>query len=221
MFFEVVNSSHETLKRKGEKNMTKFPSRQAEVLGLVQSIAAGLESNPAVYPAPPVSPADLKASLANTTAKMSEVNATLAAYQMAVEAKDQSMAETVDKAKTCLRYAENTVAYDDDKLKLLGWSGKRKRESLKSAGQVMLLKAVEQGDDWVVLKWKKPYEGGKVAAYEIQRDNDDGKWLNVGTAVVTKAKLIDQPQLVDVRYRIVAINTAGEGPASNTVTVVL
>ena len=201
--------------------MTKFKSRQAEVLELVQSIAYGLESNPAVYPAPPVSPADLKASLANTMAGLVQVNATLAAYQMAVEAKDRSMAETVEKAKSCLRYAENTVQFDDDKLKRLGWSGRRKGKPMAAPGQAMLLKAVEQGDDWVVLKWKKPPDGGSVAAYKIQRDNDDGKWLDVGTAVVTKAKLTDQPQLVDIRYRIVTVNKVGDGPASNTVEMVL
>jgi hypothetical protein len=121
-----------------------------------------------------------------------------------------------------LRYAENTVKFDDNKLNLLGWSGKRKRKSLKSPGQVMSLKAVEQGDDWVGLKWKAPVDGGKAAAYKIQRDEkDDGKWVDVGTAVVTEAKLTDQPLLVDIRYRVVAVNKAGEGPASNTVKLVL
>ena len=201
--------------------MAHFPFTHADIMALARAIQAGLIKNPAVYPAPPVDLADFQAAIDaynDANAKFVKVNAL---KEMATKERQRAFAVIKDKMRKQLRYAENTVGYDDNRLNLLGWAAKRKGKPLATPGQVMLLKAVEQGDDWVALKWKTPVEGGKVEAYEIQRDNDDGKWLHVGMALVCKAKLTDQPQLVDIRYRVVAANKAGEGPASNTVKVVL
>ena len=38
---------------------------------------------------------------------------------------------------------------------------------------------------------------------------------------VTEATLVDQPEKTELEYRVIAVNKAGEGAASNTVMVVL
>jgi len=202
--------------------MAQFPIRQADVLELAQLVASGLDSNPAVYPAPPVSADDLQSSLAGCKAAIDQVVATYAAYKATLQVKDGLMAEMAGQAKSCLRYAENVTDFDDDKLKLLGWSSRRKGEPLKPPGQVGSLKALEQGDGWVVLKWKAPRAGGKVVAYRIQRDEKgQGKWVDAGISLVTEVKLSGQLRFTEFRYRVIAINKAGEGETSNTVKVVL
>jgi len=43
--------------------------------------------------------------------------------------------------KSDIRYAENKVDYDDDKLKLIGWAGKKNPTPLAIPGQARLLEA--------------------------------------------------------------------------------
>ena len=63
-----------------------------------------------------------------------------------------------------LRYAENTVGMDDNKLKLLGWGGRKAPSALDVPGQCRVLEAPREGEGWIFLDWKAPVGGGKVAA---------------------------------------------------------
>ncbi|NIA07125.1 MAG: hypothetical protein GWP14_05740 [Actinobacteria bacterium] len=124
--------------------------------------------------------------------------------------------------KTDLRYAENTVDFDDDKLKLIGWAGRKQGTALAVPGQSRLLEAPRQGEGWVFLDWKAPSDGGKPAAYRvIRRERDGGSWEDVATAMLTEVTLVEQPRAKELEYQIIAVNKAGEGEASNTVMVVL
>ena len=121
-----------------------------------------------------------------------------------------------------IRYAENTVNFDDDKLKLLGWAGKKAKTPLSVPGQSRLLEAPKQGAGWLFLDWKTPADGGKPRVYKVQRRRrDSGNWEDVATAIITEATLVDQPEKTELEYRVIALNKAGEGPESNTVMVVL
>ena len=203
--------------------MAQFPIRQADVLALAESIVAGLDTHTAIFPAPPISAANLRIVLDSCADAVGEVNAARAAFEMAVAEKDSRLAKLKDKMKKDLRYAENTVGGNDSKLNMLGWAGKREPTSTPP-GQSRELKVIEQGTDWLILDWKSPESGGgKVAAYKIQRRgmNDGDKWLDAALAIETKVKLTDQPRHTDLEYRVAAINKAGEGEESNTVAVVL
>ncbi len=202
--------------------MARFPLRQAKVLELAEALIAGLTDNPAVYPAPPISTADLQAVLTACREAFDEVVAARAAFEMALTAKNEVLAGLVEKMKKDLRYAENTVDFDDDKLKLLGWSGKRAARYLTTPGQVRSLEAVEQGEDRLLVRWKAPVAGGSVAAYKIQRrPKDAGQWSDIATALKTEAELTGQPRHTDLEYRVIAVNRAGESLPSNTIAVVL
>jgi hypothetical protein len=75
---------------------------------------------------------------------------------------------------------------------------------------------------WVFLDWKAPVDGGKVSTYKVQRRNrPEGVWQEVGTAIETESTLVGQPKGAELEYCIIAINKAGEGPASNVSMVIL
>jgi len=202
--------------------MARFPKTEAEVVALGQAMASGLTDNAVIYPAPPVAPLDLTALMnAYTTAKNAAI-AAQAAAEDATTSKDEALDDLADAMKSDIRYAENTVDYDDDKLKLLGWAGRKAATPLAPPGQARLLEAPRQGEGWVFLDWKAPIDGGAAAAYKvIRRERPAGAWEEVATAVISEATLVEQPRGKELEYRIVAVNKAGDGEPSNTAMVVL
>lgn len=112
------------------------------------------------------------------------------------------------------------------KLKLIGWAGKKAKTPLTPPVQVCMLEASKQGKGWLFLDWKAPADGGKPKAYKVQRrvvgaEPVNDRWADVATAIITEATLVDQPEKIQLEYRVIAVNKAGEGQASNTVLVVL
>lgn len=196
--------------------MARFPKSEAEVLALGQSMAIGLAANAAVYPAPSVSVVDLGAAMnAYITAKNT-------AAEQATATKDEALQTLTDAMKADIRYAENTVNYDDDQLKLIGWAGRAVKTSLEAPGQARSLEAPREGEGWVFLDWKEPVDGSAVAAYKIQRRLwPDGPWSDVGLAVESEITLTNQERGKEWEYRVIAVNKAGEGQPSNTVMAVL
>jgi len=202
--------------------MARFPIAEAEIIALAQAMESGLADNAAVYPAPPVAPADLTALIsAYTTAKNAAI-AAQAAAEDATTSKDEALEDLADAMKSDIRYAENTVDFDDDKLKLIGWAGRKERTPLAPPGQARLLEAPKQGEGWVFLDWKSPIDGGAPAAYKVmRRERPEGPWQEVATAVISEATLVEQPRGKELEYRIIAVNKAGDGEPSNTAMVVL
>lgn len=142
--------------------------------------------------------------------------------ETAIAIKNEALSDLTEALKSNIRYAENTVDYDDDKLKLIGWAGRKSATPLSVPGQVRLLEAPKQGAGWVFLDWKAPVDGGKSAAYKVERRlRDSGGWQDVATAILTETTLVDQPEKQEVEYRIIAVNKAGQGKPSNTVSIVL
>ena len=202
--------------------MARFPIKEAEILALAQTMTTGLTNNAAVYTAPPVTPLDLSLLVGGYIAAKNAATAAKAAAEAAFTAKDEKLEDLADAMKSDLRYAENTVDFDDDKLKLIGWAGRKAATPLAVPGQVRLLEAPKQGTGWVFLDWKKPADGGASAAYKVmRRERPEGPWTEVATAVISEATLVEQPTGKELEYRIIAVNKAGDGEASNTVMVVL
>lgn len=127
-----------------------------EVAALAEAMVSGLADNAAVYPAPPVLPADLTTLISAYAVVKNDSIAAQAAAEQATVDKDDALEELVDAMKSDVRYAENTVDFDDDKLKLIGWAGRRAATALTQPGQTRLLEAPKQGDGWVFLDWKAP-----------------------------------------------------------------
>jgi len=65
-------------------------------------------------------------------------------------------------------------------------------------------------------------DGNPAAAYKVMRhERPAGAWEEAATAVITEATLVEQPRGKELEYRIIEVNKASEGEASNTVIIVL
>ena len=202
--------------------MARFPNRESEIVELADSLTAGLAANSQLYPDPPVPAEMLGQSLGRFQQLRDDLNQAAAAYQAALSAKNQSLKELVKQMKSDIRYAENTAGGHSEKLKVLGWDCPKTRVAMAAPGQCGLLKVTRQGDSWLKLSWKKPADGGKVAAYIVmRRDRIDGSFAEVATAMETSITLTAQPRGIEMEYQVTAINKAGTGIPGNTEMVVL
>ena len=202
--------------------MARFPITEADIVALAEAMTSGLTDNAAIYPAPPIAPVDLTVLISSYQNAKNGAIAAQAAAEEATGSKDEALDDLVDAMRSDLRYAENTVDFDDDKLKLIGWAGRKAATPLAVPGQTRLLEAPKQGDGWVFLDWKAPVDGGAPAAYKVmRRERPAGPWSEVATAVITEATLVEQPTGKELEYRIIAVNKAGDGEPSNTAMVVL
>ena len=87
---------------------------------------------------------------------------------------------------------------------------------------MLLLTVVSQGESSLTLQWHKPADGGEVAAYNVMRRvRGDGDWELAKIAMENESTLKTQPKGAALEYRVIALNKAGHGEASNTVAVVL
>jgi len=206
--------------------MPRFPKSEPEIMALAERLVSGFRSNLALFPAPPVIWVLLNMKKVLFFTKRNNAIAAQAAAEQTIADKDAAIEELIDALKSDIRYAENTVNFDDDKLKLIGWSGNQTPTALAPPGEVRQLEAPKQGEGWVFLDWKQPADGGKPAAYKVQRRNAgvepvSDRWQDVATAIETESTLVEQPKGAELEYRIIAINKSGDGSPSNTVMVVL
>jgi hypothetical protein len=202
--------------------MARFPTKEAEIAELAERLYRGLLDNNPTFPQPPVHPILVRMKKLIYQSRHNTFMAARAAAEQSIAVKDDALEELIEALKSDIRYAENTVNFDDDKLKLIGWAGKDTPTVLIPPGEVRQLEAPKQGDGWVFLDWKQPAEGGRVSAYKIQRrQRPDGVWQDVATAIETESTLVDQPKGKELEYRIIAINKSGDGSPSNTVMAVL
>ena len=202
--------------------MARFPKAEAEIVALAQNIVTGLAANVADFPSPPVASAALAALLDSFITLCDEQVAAQAAAEQVTATKNAGLEELVTAMRADLRYAEDAVSYDDAKLTALGWGGKAAPTALEVPGQARALEAPQQGEGWVFLDWKKPADGGAVAAYKIERrERPSGDWALISMAIESEATLNNQERGKDWEYRVIATNKAGDGVPSNTAMVVL
>lgn len=202
--------------------MARFPSREAEVKALAQNLASGLTASAADFPAPPIAAADLQALLDSFITLCDEQVAAQAAAEQVTETKAAGLDELVTAMRADLRYAEDAVNYDDAKLTAIGWGGRADPTALAVPGQPRALETPRQGEGWIFLDWKKPADGGAVAAYKIERrQRPEGPWVLISMAIDSETTLTGQDRGSDLEYRVIATNKAGESVPSNTVAAVL
>ena len=210
--------------------MPRFPGKEAEIVVLAKRMIAGLRANPAIFPNPPFPPihigTGIRWKVRQYKSNRQDLITAHAVAEQATTDKTEALEILIEALKDDIRYAENTVNFDDDKLKLIGWAGKKAKTPLTPPGQTRLLEVPKQGKGWLFLDWKPPADGGKVGAYKVQRrvvgvEPVSDRWEDVATAILTESTLVEQPEKTELEYRVIAVNKAGEGQVSNTVIVVL
>jgi hypothetical protein len=202
--------------------VARFPKSEAEIMALAQTMGPGLAVNDAIYPNPPITLVAFGVLISAYSTARNDAVAAQAAAELAIAAKDEALEALISAMKAEIRYAENTVNYNDEKLKLIGWGGRAARTSLEIPSQARTLEAPREGEGWIHLDWKEAVDGGAVAAYKIQRRlRPDGAWLDIGMSVESEITLTDQERGKEWEYRVLAVNKTGVSEASNTVMAVL
>nr|VFK67179.1 MAG: hypothetical protein BECKUNK1418G_GA0071005_11291 [Candidatus Kentron sp. UNK]VFK72552.1 MAG: hypothetical protein BECKUNK1418H_GA0071006_11221 [Candidatus Kentron sp. UNK] len=157
----------------------KFPRKESDILRLAQEMVTGFDTHADIYPAPLVSAADLTTDVdAYHAARGAEITAR-AGWEKTVAAKNEILQTLIENMKRDIRYAENIVDFDDAQLRLIGWGGRKPRQSLPPPGQVRSLEIAAQDEGSITLDWKAPNEGGAVAAYRVERSDphaEEIKW---------------------------------------------
>nr|VFK68708.1 MAG: Fibronectin type III domain-containing protein [Candidatus Kentron sp. UNK]VFK73699.1 MAG: Fibronectin type III domain-containing protein [Candidatus Kentron sp. UNK] len=200
----------------------KFPREEAKILELAEKLADGLAANPDLFPNPPASGEAIRAALTKCHESVDRVMAAKATYREAVAGKDEDMSALEGLMKKDFRYAEDAVDRNEAKLERIGWGAHRAATPLAPPGQARSLEVAAQGEGWLALEWKAPADGGKVATYRIERrEAGQVDWSLVEIAMEHKARVSDQERGKRLEFCIVATNKAGEGEASNAVTVIL
>jgi hypothetical protein len=202
--------------------MARFPKSEAEIRTLGNDLVSGLRTHVDDFPNPPVPPDELEATLNEYVEAREAAGSATGAATEAIAVKQEKLEALTDQMKSNLRYAENTVKYDNGKLEKLRWGGRGSSTPLDAPGQVQSLTAPREGAGWIFLEWQAPLDGGTPGAYRIQRRLfENPEWEEAGMSMDTTALLRGQLRGVTWLYQVIAVNKAGEGVPSYNVTAVL
>lgn len=200
--------------------MARFPTDEKGILAQARRTNTGLQNNPTTFPNPPEAPADVKKDIDAYDAKDAEIQAAQALLTRLFEEKSEIVQRVARKTKDNIAYGEIVAKGDNAILEEISWSTRAAPKELQKPGQCRNFEIISQGDGWFVVDWKEPKDGGKPASYIVLRSEDGGQnWVEVKTAVVSEATLVNQPSGKKLIYQVVAINRAGQGMPSNIVTI--
>ena len=163
--------------------MSRFPKKEADIAALAEPLWRGLLSNISIYPKPPIHPIALRMKSLVYKNRCEVLLAKKANAETATTAKDDALEDLIKALKSNILYAENTVNFDDAKLKLIGWAGRKTATALTAPGQSRLLESPKQGEGWVFLDWKAPDAGAR--AYEMEWYSDSAMTQRVGNVSTT------------------------------------
>ena len=209
--------------------MPKFPQSENDVVALAELMIAGYTANPADFPSidPLTDLVALQAALDAYQADWVAQDAAKSQAQIATVAKRTKLEELADLMKNDLKLSEVDTAAEPQKLTEIGWAPRQQPQSVAVPGQTPNLKSLAEGQGTCQLVWDSPVagSGGAVRNYIIERRDhgatEFGPWNIVGSIIGNLINLTDQPRGIQMEYRVKATNVAGEGPASNTVPMVL
>ncbi len=204
--------------------MPKFPKSEADIFKLGHEMLSGYSLHMADFPS--VDAAVLSQAFndyLNSTGGYLEAHAKA---KLATEAKNTRLTGLRDIMKNCLKKSHVDAADSPEKLALIGWGPKAVAQMIEAPSAPVSLRAAGQGKGTIRLLWKNPSGGGAVRNYNIQRreqltEGDFSSWSIVASALETEIDLTNQPQGIELEYRIKAVNTGGQSMSSNTAAVVL
>ena len=223
----AINQWQKTTKLNVENKTMKFPTKESDVAALSNSLVSGYTNYAVDFPNADVA-AMGAARAAYLLAKDAQTQAQGQA-QLATEAKDAALADLAEQMRTQLKQSEIDVVTDPEKLELIGWGPKSPPQPVNPPGQPLSFTSVLQGEGTVLFKWKSPLNGanGPVRSYLIERRDEPagggefGPWTQAGISMEPELTLNNQPRGVQMEFRVIAVNIAGNGEPSNTVAVVL
>ena len=206
--------------------MATFPTNEADIAVLWNSMRTGYIANPTIFPNADVPGLEAVGQDFGNAAIVQRC--IRADEKIAAEAKAAAWQALVEEMTEQLRQSEVDTASDPVKLALIGWGPKAEATATQKPGQVRSLEATYEGPGMVELDWKppNPARGGAVRTYLILRRMESpagvmGEWEQVGISLSHQITLTNQMRFRQLEYRVAAVNGAGVGVPSNTVAVVL
>ena len=205
--------------------MPTFPTKPADVLALIKTMADGLRDHADIYPNPPYPSDDL---LGETEQSQANQKATLEAQTHLEKSKEIEKAgfeRLKAKGKANIAYAVH-VTHDERELNLIGWSNRSAPTPTPPPEQPVALDSPRHGDGTVYLTWNAASSGGKVQVFRIQRreihtDGPDTEWMICELSLSTEYTLTNQPKGIMLEYRVIAENLAGTSGPSNVVSLTM
>jgi hypothetical protein len=205
--------------------MPTFPTKEAEVVALAETMIAGYTAHGADFPS--VTVANLQTALNDYQTDKNSQDDARAQAKIATETKDTKLDELVELMKNDLKLSEVDVADDPEKLAEIGWGPRQQPQPVPLPGQPLNFIPTAEGPGDVWLEWDNPEEGGIIRNYIIERrvqpagGGDFGLWEVVDTSLNKEIHLLEQPRGIQMEYRVKAANVSGESLPSNTAAVVL
>lgn len=205
----------------------QFPSKENDVISLAQTMLAGLTAHAADFPS--ITPAALQTALSGYTASRDNQDNAKAIAQVATVSKEEAMEDLVTIMKNNIKAAQIDTTSNPAKLTEIGWAPKSTPTSISAPAAPSDLQSFYEGPGSLTLKWVKPvYDSSRpVANYVIQRRDQIAvggeftDWKLVDMSYQTEIKLIGQPRGLQLEYRVIATNAAGNSMPSNASPVVL
>ncbi|MBI4500784.1 MAG: fibronectin type III domain-containing protein [Gemmatimonadetes bacterium] len=204
--------------------MPTFPKTENDIQVFGQLLVQGLRELQSELPSPPMGVDDLKTKLDTYRTALEATILTEGAFREQHGVKDQALQELVSGMRADIKYAEAMLRGKPDrekKLVKLGWGPRRALSTLEAPGEVREIAIEKQGDTWLTLTWTAPRSGGAPAFYRIQRKKDGAAWEDVGTTTDIEYMASNQPRGVEFTFQVMAVNRAGTGNPSGTVSAVL
>lgn len=199
--------------------MPRFPKDEAKIIILARKIVAGMTANPTRFPNPPFKLTDLAALIALYDTKNDSIQIKKAAWMHETQDKNEIVDQIAGAARDNVDYGEIMARDDNAALEEFGWGVRAAPQLMQLPGQSRAFEIIGQGDAWFSVDWKEPIDGGEVASYIVQRSEDGINFDDEITVTESEATLTNQPTGKKLIYQVIAVNKAGRGLASNTVTI--
>lgn len=200
--------------------MAQFPTEDSEVIALARRVARGFIEHVSTFPQPPVPGVELQnCADAFMRAREKEI-AARRNLEAATRERHSTMEALVEKTKVDLNYAEQQVCFDDRKLQLIGWHGK-KPQRLLPPGAPRSFEIVRTVGDMVELDWKKPAEG-EAQSYRIEmRLDGEERWTLKGFSLHSDTVLQNMPRGKRLFLRVIAVNKIGDSQPSEVLELTI
>lgn len=207
--------------------MAYFPNTEPEIVSLANVMIAGCNEHPEDFPS--ITVADLQTALTNYQSQHQQQEDAKSQAQIATVTKDDALQELVSAMKNDLKLAEVDTADDPEKLTEIGWAAKSGPTPIILPKAPTNLKSVYEGAGTLELQWEKPVHSAHrpVSNFIVQRrdqqqpDSGFTEWKLVDMSYQPHINLLGQPRGIQLEYRVIATNAAGESSPSNTASVVL
>ncbi|MCK4629141.1 MAG: fibronectin type III domain-containing protein [Sedimentisphaerales bacterium] len=208
--------------------MAVFPKTESSVYDLALQMMNGLNEHGDVYPSitPEAQMALATAIGTYNTARNTQAN-TQSIAKNATIAKNEKQDLLEEEMQKIIYLAEHDCMNDPGNLDYIGWSDRKTPTPLVKPSQPGELTPAYEGPGTLTLTWDKPASGGAVSSYRIERSDQPegggvpGPWTLITTSYSENVTMQNQPRGIEMQYRAIATNAAGDSMPSSIATVVL